>query len=86
MEDAQGVQAIVADLPQFLQGRIGAAIVDHDDFVSLIGQCHADFLKQWLEVVRFVLGGNQYGYKNVLAHGISLALLIFLDQRRTLQI
>ncbi|MNV51448.1 hypothetical protein D3C71_1434990 [compost metagenome] len=82
MQDAQGVQAVLADLPQFLQGRIGAAIVDHDDFVSLIGQRHADFFKQWLEVVRFVLGGNQYGYKNVLAHGVSLALLDFFYKRR----
>ncbi|MCY1367056.1 hypothetical protein D9M69_539720 [compost metagenome] len=80
MQDAQGVQAVMADLPQFLQGRIGAAIVDHDDFVSLIGQRHADFFKQWLEVVRFVLGGNHYGYKNVLAHGVSLA---FFDCSRS---
>ncbi|MCY1425442.1 hypothetical protein D9M71_412300 [compost metagenome] len=83
MQDAQGAQAIVADLPQFLQGRIGTAIVDDDDFVRLISQRHADFPKQRLEVVRFVLGGNQYGYKNVLAlaHGVPLAFHDFFEIR-----
>ncbi|MNL84445.1 hypothetical protein D3C87_2124100 [compost metagenome] len=51
MQDAQSVQAVLANLPQLMQGPVGAAIVDHDDFVSLVGQRHANFLKQWLEVV-----------------------------------
>ncbi|MNR21853.1 hypothetical protein D3C85_1387770 [compost metagenome] len=45
MQDTQGVQAVLTNLPQFLQGRIGAAVVDHDDFVGFIGQRHADFLQ-----------------------------------------
>jgi hypothetical protein len=51
-----------------VQGGIGTAIVDDDDFKRLIRQRHADFLKQGLEVVRFVLRGDQYRYKNVIAH------------------
>ncbi|MNL28506.1 hypothetical protein D3C87_1501510 [compost metagenome] len=81
MQDAQGVQAVVADLPQFLQGRIGTAIVDDDDFVRLIGQRHADFPKQRLEVVGFVFGRDQHGYKNVLAHGVPLAFHDFFEIR-----
>ncbi|MNG01215.1 hypothetical protein D3C84_841840 [compost metagenome] len=86
MEDAQGAQAVVFDLSQLVQGGVGTAIVDDNDFIRFVGQRLAHLFKQRLEIVRFVLRRNQYRYKYVLAHGVPSPFWVYRFQRRTFQI